>query len=146
MWRPFWLLSAGTRWRVVWYSDIKFQKNMARPTSVYKRTCAIRNVSINLPKYTASNYYFCVVVVVVVVAAAVAVAVVVVSCQRIFLPGASSLEPTVIPTAQASRFRLQYFPCYVWCSKYSLSFVVNILNVFLVWLPKISLNLLLLFR
>jgi hypothetical protein len=25
----------------------------------------------------------------------------------------------VISTAQASRFRLQYFPYYVWCPKYS---------------------------
>jgi hypothetical protein len=24
----------------------------------------------------------------------------------------------VIPTIQASSFRLQYFPCYVWFSKY----------------------------
>jgi hypothetical protein len=29
-----------------------------------------------------------------------------------FLPG-TSLEPTVIPTAQASIFTLQYFPYYV---------------------------------
>ena len=35
-----------------------------------------------------------------------------------FLPG-TSLEPAVIPTAQASSFTLQYFPYYVWCSKYS---------------------------
>jgi len=35
--------------------------------------------------------------------------VVVVSCHRPFLPG-TSLEPTVIPSAQASIFRLQYFP------------------------------------
>ena len=27
--------------------------------------------------------------------------------------------PAVIPTAQASSFTLQYFPYYVWCSKYS---------------------------
>ena len=31
-----------------------------------------------------------------------------VSCHRPFLPGIF-LEPTVIPTAQASSFRLQYF-------------------------------------
>jgi hypothetical protein len=36
----------------------------------------------------------------------------VVSCHRPFLPG-TSLEPTVIPTAQASSFTLQYFPYYV---------------------------------
>ena len=30
----------------------------------------------------------------------------------LFLPG-TSLEPTAIPTAQVSRFRLQYFPYYV---------------------------------
>jgi hypothetical protein len=37
-----------------------------------------------------------------------------VSCHRPFLPG-NSLEPAVIPTAQASSFTLQYFPYYVWC-------------------------------
>ena len=37
--------------------------------------------------------------------------VVVVSCHRPFLPG-TSLEPAVIPTAQASSFTLQYFPYY----------------------------------
>jgi len=40
-----------------------------------------------------------------------------VSCHRPFLPG-TSLEPAVIPTAQASSFTLQYFPYYLWCSKY----------------------------
>ena len=39
-------------------------------------------------------------------------------CPRLFLPG-TSLEPAVIPTAQASSFTLQYFPYYVCCSKYS---------------------------
>jgi hypothetical protein len=34
------------------------------------------------------------------------------SCHRPILPG-NSLEPTVIPTAQASSFTLQYFPYYV---------------------------------
>ena len=41
-----------------------------------------------------------------------------VSCHRPILPG-NSLEPIVIPSAQASSFTLQYFPYYVWCSKYS---------------------------
>jgi len=40
-----------------------------------------------------------------------------VSCHRHFLPG-TSLEPAVIPTAQASSFTLQYFPYYVWCYNY----------------------------
>ena len=35
-----------------------------------------------------------------------------VCCRGPFLPG-TSLEPAVIPTAQASSFTLQYFPCYV---------------------------------
>ena len=35
-----------------------------------------------------------------------------VSCHIPFLPG-TSLEPAVIPTAQASSFTLQYFPYYV---------------------------------
>ena len=34
-----------------------------------------------------------------------------VSCHRPFLPG-TSLEPAVIPTAQASSLTLQYFPYY----------------------------------
>ena len=34
-----------------------------------------------------------------------------VSSHRPFLPG-TSLEPTVIPTAEASSFTLQYFPYY----------------------------------
>ena len=37
---------------------------------------------------------------------------IIVSCHRSFLPG-TSLEPAVIPTAQASSFTLQYFPYYV---------------------------------
>ena len=41
-----------------------------------------------------------------------------VSSHRPFLPD-TSLEPAVIPTAQASSFTLQYFPYYVLCSKYS---------------------------
>ena len=41
-----------------------------------------------------------------------------VSCHRPFLP-VTSLEPAVIPNTQASSFTLQYFPYYVWCSKYS---------------------------
>ena len=35
-----------------------------------------------------------------------------VSCHRPFLPG-TSLEPAVIPTAQASSITLRYFPYYV---------------------------------
>jgi hypothetical protein len=35
------------------------------------------------------------------------------STHRPFLPASSSLEQTVFPTAQASRFRLHYLPCYV---------------------------------
>jgi hypothetical protein len=31
----------------------------------------------------------------------------------LFFPRTSPLEPTVIPTAQASSFRLQYFPYYL---------------------------------
>ena len=42
----------------------------------------------------------------------------IVPCYRPFLPGTPP-EPAVIPTAQASSFTLQYFPYYVWCSKYS---------------------------
>ena len=50
----------------------------------------------------------------------------VVSCHRPFPPG-TSLEPAVIPTAQASSFTLQYFPYYVWCSKYVIVIIVIII-------------------
>jgi hypothetical protein len=42
----------------------------------------------------------------------VVVVVVVLSCHSSFHPG-TSLEPAVIPTAQASSVTLQYFPYYV---------------------------------
>ena len=38
--------------------------------------------------------------------------IIVVSCHRPFIP-CTSLEPAVIPTAQASSFTLQCFPYYV---------------------------------
>jgi hypothetical protein len=38
--------------------------------------------------------------------------IIIVSCHNPFLPS-TSLEPAVIPTAQASSFTLQYFPYYV---------------------------------
>ena len=44
---------------------------------------------------------------------------IIISCHRPFLLPVTSLEPAVIPTAQATSFTLQYFPYYVWCSKYS---------------------------
>jgi len=68
-----------------------------------------------------------------------------VSCHRPFLPG-TSLEPAVIPTAQASSFTLQYFPYYVWCSTYMCFFLVNLSNVFLVQFPNFSLSFPLLFH
>ena len=42
-----------------------------------------------------------------------------VSYPRPFLLRALSVEPMVIPTAQASSFKLHYFLYYVRCSKYS---------------------------
>ena len=53
-----------------------------------------------------------VVIIIIIIVVVVVVVVVVVSCHRPFLPG-TSLEPAVIPTAQASSFTLQYFPYYV---------------------------------
>ena len=51
--------------------------------------------------------------------------IIIVSCHRPFLPG-TSLEPAVIPTAQASSFTLQYFPYYVWRSKYIIIIIIII--------------------
>jgi len=53
-----------------------------------------------------------------------------VSCHRPFLPGTYP-EPTVIPTAQASSYRLQYFPCCVWCSKCIIIIIIIIAIIFL---------------
>jgi hypothetical protein len=52
------------------------------------------------------------VVVVVVVIVIIIIIIIVISYHKPFLPG-TSLEPAVIPTAQASSFTLQYFPYYV---------------------------------
>jgi hypothetical protein len=49
---------------------------------------------------------------VIITAIIIIIIIIVVSCHRPFLPG-TSLEPAVIPTAQASRVTLQYFPYYV---------------------------------
>ena len=68
------------------------------------------------------------------------IVVVVASCHRPFLPG--TFDTPLIPTAQASSFTLQYFPYYVWCSKYT----CLLLNVFLEWLPNFSSHFLFLFR
>ena len=56
-----------------------------------------------------------IIIIIIIVVVVVVVVVVVdmnVSCHRSFFPG-TSLEPAVIPTAQASSFTLQYFPYYV---------------------------------
>ena len=55
--------------------------------------------------------------------------------HRPFLPHTFSLEPAVISTAQVSSFRLQYI---LYCVMFQ---TVRLLNVFLVWLPNVSLNL-----
>jgi len=49
---------------------------------------------------------------IIIIIVVVVVVVVDVSCHKPFLPG-TSLEPAVIPIAQASSFTLQYFPYYV---------------------------------
>ena len=52
------------------------------------------------------------VVVIIIIIIIIIVIIIVISCHRPFLPG-TSLEPAVIPTAQASSFTLQYLPYYV---------------------------------
>jgi len=61
-----------------------------------------------------------------------------VSCHGPFLPG-TSLEPTAIPTAQTSSFTLQYFPYYIWCSKYYYYYYANVCRLMLIcvlWLAQ----------
>jgi hypothetical protein len=43
-----------------------------------------------------------------------------------FLPG-DSLQPTLIPIAQTSSFRLQHFQHYVWCCKYFIIIIIIII-------------------
>jgi hypothetical protein len=40
----------------------------------------------------------------------------------------------VISTAQASSFTLQYFPYYVWCSKYSCFIIIIIIIIIMITL------------
>jgi len=47
-------------------------------------------------------------------------------CHKPFLSG-TSFKPAVIPTAHASSFTLQYFPYYVWCSKYIIIIIIIII-------------------
>jgi hypothetical protein len=51
-------------------------------------------------------------IIIIIIIVIIIIIIVVVSCHKPILPG-NSLEPTVIPTAQASSFTLQYFPYYV---------------------------------
>jgi len=61
--------------------------------STFRSMCAVPNMDVFCYYYYYYYYYYF-------------------SCHRPILPG-NSLEPTVIPTAQASSFTLQYFPYYV---------------------------------
>ena len=65
--------------------------------------------------------------------------------SQAFLPG-TSLEPVVIPTAQASSFTLQLLSILCVMFQVQLSFVVNLSNVFPVQLPNFSLSFSLLFQ
>ena len=71
------------------------------------------------------------------------------SCHRPFLPG-TSLEPAVIPTAQASSFIQQYFPYYVWCVMFQLLLLLLLLfyvfwlegtsNSYVLWICQVPYN------
>jgi len=64
--------------------------------------------------------------------------------HRPFLPGSSPPEPKTIPTAQVFKFQTAVLSVLCVMFLVWLSFVVNLLNVCLVWLPDFSLSLLLL--
>ena len=70
----------------------------------------------------------------------VIIQVAVVSSQRPLLPG-TSLEPTVIPNCSGFKCQTAVFSVLYVMFQGQLSFVLNLLNVFLVWLPNFSLNL-----
>ena len=62
----------------------------------------------------------------------------IVSCHSLFLPG-TALEPTVIPTAQASSSKLHTF--HILCDVLSIAvFCGDSVEDFLVWLPNFSLK------
>jgi hypothetical protein len=108
----FWLSHSWRKHLQVYYShqpptimkevgtDRKVWRLVIREPRVRMRNRYVRNIS----KGTEFEYCYC-------------------CCHRLlmshaFLPG-TSLEPSVISTAQASSFTLQYVPQYVSCSKYS---------------------------
>ena len=51
-------------------------------------------------------------IIIIIIIIIVIIIIIIVSCHRPFPPG-TSLEPALIPTAQASSFTMQYFPYYV---------------------------------
>ena len=69
-----------------------------------------------------------------------------VSRHKCFLPDTSLLEPTVIPAAQASKFRTTVLSVLCLTFQVQMSFIVNLPNVYLAWFPNFSLKLLLPFR
>ena len=102
------------------HEDTKFSpKRLHLSTNLHGRTshkaviCTVTTVraSYNTGVLCVSSPFYVIIIIIIII-------IIVISCHRPFLPG-TSLEPAVIPTAQASSFTLQYFPYYVWYSKYS---------------------------
>ena len=52
------------------------------------------------------------IIIIVIIVIVIIIICIIISCHRAFLPG-TSLEPAVIPNAQASSLKLRYFPYYV---------------------------------
>ena len=89
-------------------------KSFALLQKIFRSMCSVPSKSV----YVVLWWRHFPVIIIITIIIIIIIIINVVSCHRPFLPG-TSLEPAVIPTAQASSFTLQYFPYYVWCSKYS---------------------------
>jgi hypothetical protein len=79
-------------------------KKFVSESTVNRQTCRIVMPRFHEPVWVQNNTIIIIIIIIV---------------PQDFLPGTSPLEPAVISSAQASSFRLQYFPHYVRCSKCS---------------------------
>jgi len=78
--------------------------------STFRSMCAVPNMAVFCNSFIScfpGKLRIIIIIIIIIICICI-----IVSCHRTFLPG-TSLEPAVIPTAQASSFTLQYFPYYV---------------------------------
>jgi hypothetical protein len=83
------------------------QASVVKPEQKHKNDSRTQNNQNKNSTYELKRKYWDIIIIITVI-----IIIIIVSCHRPFLSG-NSFVPTVIPTAQASSFTLQYFPYYV---------------------------------